>query len=122
MKKLALVFVFLLLSSFSYGETFYTKWFYNCPDYEVRFDLYMKDGDNFKYIKTMENKCTEAGEKSFNEDFSIDKQFRPGDNVVFGLLPVNQDGVIAPSMSIITVSIAPRGCPAAKSFGVWLKE
>ena len=122
MKKLALILALLLFSSLCFGETFHAKWIYDCPDYEVRFNLYIKNGQSFNFLRTMQSKCTEAGKKTFTEDFDLEGQFNPGDNVVFALVPVNEDGVISPLVPLSIVPIPLRSCPITNSFGVWIKQ
>jgi len=74
----------------SVAEEFTAKWDYDCPEWEIRFTLYLKNPDDtWTEIQEFTSKCDEAGAKNFEETFTYD--VIPGQNYTFGLTAKNAD-------------------------------
>ena len=72
---------------------FIARWDYDCPGWETKFVLYLKNPDDtWTQIQEFTSKCSdgETGTKSFEEVFTYDVTL-PGQNYTFGLSAKNTD-------------------------------
>ena len=72
---------------------FTAKWDYDCPGWETKFVLYLKNPDDtWTQIQEFTSKCSEGetGTKNFEEAFTYDI-ISPGQNYTFGLTAKNAD-------------------------------
>jgi len=75
------------------AEEFVARWNYDCPGWETKFILYLKNPDDtWSEIQEMSSKCSqgEIGAKNFEETFTYDI-ISPGQNYTFGLSAKNVD-------------------------------
>lgn len=74
------------------AEEFMAKWTYQCPGWETKFVLYLKDsGNDWAEIQEFVSRCDdgEVGAKNFEETFTCDVV--PGRSYTFGLVAKNAD-------------------------------
>jgi len=72
---------------------FIARWDYDCPGWETKFVLYLKNPDDtWTQIQEFTSKCSdgETGMKSFEEAFTYDV-ISVGQNYIFGLTAKNAD-------------------------------
>ena len=72
---------------------FTAKWDYDCPGWETKFALYLKNPDDtWSEIREMSSKCNEGetGTENFEEAFTYDV-ISPGQDYTFGLTAKNVD-------------------------------
>jgi len=72
---------------------FVARWDYDCPGWETKFILYLKNPDDtWTQIQEFTSKCSdgETGTKSFDEAFTYDV-ISVGQNYTFGLTAKNAD-------------------------------
>ncbi len=78
----------------SVTETFKATWDYDCPSgLEIHFKLYIKNGDQWQFIKEMSSYCSQEDQqtKHFEELFDCEIPTL-GEDYTFGLTAVNREG------------------------------